>query len=116
MRVCFNVGYGTTSNGESLAVRLKANYFPATVESLIELARIETCKIFGGCFVSFGLGGWIDPANGKLVTESAIEIAVETVDSIPNRDRIAPHAVYLRDLFLQSSVLVSVSESNVQFI
>jgi hypothetical protein len=97
MKITFIVGIGEDEDGNPLPTAL--------VESSLQVAYLDTAKAFGGYTAYRGKGGWIDPSH-KLIQEDSVTIVVYTDTIIAEAIAVA-HAEYLRDLFRQSSVLVS---------
>lgn len=109
MRIVFGIGTGQDRDGNTI------RYADAAL--LITEAVTLVSQEYGGCFVVEGDGGWID-GKGKLLTERGIQIIVEKHGDYvaSNVLRIRDTANLLRIVFKQSSVVVSVSPSEVFFV
>lgn len=117
MRYTFGVGIGFDRDGKAI--------HPEEVRQYIEAAIKRASELFGGCFITRGDGGWIDPA-GKLIVEPGIVITVDVapykypidtrIDGQRDVKRVNLYAHYLRQLFNQSSVIVTRIESSSYFV
>jgi hypothetical protein len=117
MRYTFGVGIEFDRSGAPVQAAESVHY--------IQAATRRASEVFGGCFVTRGDGGWIDP-SGKLVVEPAIRITVDVapykypvdtrVDGQRDVKRVNEYAHYLRALFNQSRVIVTRIESSSYFV
>jgi hypothetical protein len=104
MRIVFGIGIGFDGNGNPI--------LPVDADRWIQTATQVTAQEWGGCFVVRGLGAW--EHGGKIIRENGITLTVETDDDSPSR--VHRHAEWLRQLFNQTSVVVSVSPSTVSYV
>lgn len=81
------------------------------VEKLKSEAKRLCGLAFGGSTVFNGAGSWFDGA--KMVNEQSITIEILTDET---NEKLKAMAVKLRDLFSQSSVLMTVQNVNSEFI
>lgn len=101
--VTFTVGQGFTSDGKPIT----------DVWRRRTLAKTEIATTFGGFSLSYVDGGWID-GEGKYIAEQSAKFEVV----IPNDKLpfVQSMAVYLRLAFEQSSVLVTVTPAQYEFV
>jgi len=96
-RITFTIGIGMDKHGSHIH----------RAEELLNLASRRVAETFGGYTLTRGSGGWIAP-NGELVEESSVVFSVVTEE---HREVYASSvAVFLRDLFSQECVLVTVED------
>ena len=87
----FTIGYGTALNNRNIAVT-------------------EASEIFGGVTVTENFGGWKD--GEKLVTEESWDFTIIS----DKRDKFREFGAFLRDLYMQSAILLVVVEVESEFI
>ena len=81
----FDIGYGTALNNRNIAIT-------------------EASEIFGGVTVTENFGGWND--NGKIITEESWDFTIIS----EKYDMFRDFGIFLRDLYMQSAVLLAVTE------
>ncbi len=101
----FGVGVGQDKHGANLPQHF--------VEKSIYLAIEHMSIRFGGCFVVRGDGGWVD--RGKLIEEKGIQISIHSEGPIDLPDAELA-GDYLRELFRQKVVLMSIHTAAVKFV
>ena len=87
----FDIGYGTALNNRNIAIT-------------------EASEIFGGVTVTENFGGWKDGEN--LVTEESWDFTIIS----DKWDKFREFGAFLRDLYMQSAVLLVVTEVESEFI
>jgi len=93
-RITFVVGIGTR-NGKELAMK-----------PILEIreATQQMASIFGGFTAIEGNGGWFDSDTNRVVYEPSLTLIVYSEQLF----NVESSAVYLRDLFGQTCVLVTI--------
>ncbi len=101
-RVYFGIGQGLDRHAKPLR----------NVATLRLEAYKHIANTFGGFHASIGEGGWMSPVNGLMLEESlGITVFTDRLTSVFDV------ANYLRDLFLQESILVAIEPvESLQFV
>ena len=101
-KVVFSVGVGHDSSG--------ANIPFGTALTNRNIAMDEAACIFGGCTVTENFGAWKDGA--KVISEESWDFTIVS----DKRDKFREFGAFLRDLYMQSAVLLTVTEVESEFI
>ncbi len=104
MRYTFTVGVGEDRDGNTIT----------DVEIKVRCVIRELSKKFGGATTIHGTGGWIN--ENKLITEPCVVFIVEGEAGDIGNEQINNVAIFLRDLFRQTCVVVSIQLSTVRFV
>ena len=101
-KAVFSVGVGKDKGGYSIP------FGTALVNR--NIAVTEAAEIFGGVTVAENYGGW--KHNGNVVTEESWDFIIVS----EKRDKFRDFAVFLRDLYMQSAVMLVISEVESEFV
>jgi hypothetical protein len=101
-KAVFSVGVGKDKDNFSIPFATALNYR--------QFAVSYAAGLFGGVTVTENYGGWNN--NGFLVTEESWDFIVVS----NKRDKFREFAVYLRELYRQSAVMMVVSEVESEFV
>lgn len=101
-KAVFSVGIGKDKRGYDIP------YGTALANRNIAIA--EASEIFGGVTVAENYGGW--KHEGRVITEESWDFIIVS----DKRDRFREFAVFLRDLYMQSAVLLAVTEVESEFV
>ena len=106
MRYTFTVGIGLDKDG----------YPVQGADALLSQAMEGLATAYGGVTAQHGQGGWISP-QGKLVSEPCVSFIVERVLGAEiSEDKVRHMAEFLRELFGQSCIVVSITHSDIAFV
>lgn len=101
-KATFSVGVGRDSSGAAIP------FGTALINR--DIAVTEAAFIFGGCTVTENYGAWQD--GGKVITEESWDFGIVS----DKRDKFREFATFLRDLYMQSAVLLTVTEVESEFV